>query len=341
MNRFFCVVLSLAVVLGGIVGCDTVKHSNPLSAQAVEITKGTMTITSVPDTANVKVGGQLIGTTPIVHEVLAGTYTVVVGKVGYYDSTLTVSVVAGENTSVHVKLVPEPAPVPVLLIDPISLNFGTTDVGPKTISVSNTGTGTLNWSATESASWLSITPASGNTNSGTVNVTVNRAGLTPNNYNTTIAFTSNGGNASVTVTMTVPEPEPTCITLLSNTRGIGAGEGTASGNMLVQLAAWELSGGSMAGATPYITVSCSDNQKWYLLVYRSAGGESQRIEFTGPGEHQICGPLPNNFLGLYIGVETGNVRAHKVAVCGCAITPAARYVELPVPPIHHQEQPLN
>ena len=77
---------------------------------------------------------------------------------------------------------------PALSVAPASLSFGGTAGGPspaaKTLSVGNAGGGTLSWSASESASWLSLSPASG-TNSGTITVTPDITGLAAGTYTTT------------------------------------------------------------------------------------------------------------------------------------------------------------
>ena len=52
--------------------------------------------------------------------------------------------------------------------------------GPQRFFVENSGGGTLNWTASENLSWLSLSPRSG-TNSGAVTVTASGAGLAPDN----------------------------------------------------------------------------------------------------------------------------------------------------------------
>ncbi len=56
----------------------------------------------------------------------------------------------------------------------------------QTFAVSNTGGGTLNWSVSDNAGWLSCSPASG-TDSGTVTVSVDITGLTAGTYSGTIS----------------------------------------------------------------------------------------------------------------------------------------------------------
>ncbi|MCP5048963.1 MAG: hypothetical protein GY940_17465, partial [bacterium] len=67
------------------------------------------------------------------------------------------------------------------------------DSESQTFSISNSGCGTLNWSVTDNAGWLSCSPASGS-NSGTVTVTVNGNGLSKGVYQGTVSVS--GSNAS-------------------------------------------------------------------------------------------------------------------------------------------------
>jgi len=90
--------------------------------------------------------------------------------------------------------------MPMLSVTPTTLDFGTTQTS-LTFQITNTGSGTLNWSVAESPdkAWItSVVPAGGN-GSGTVTVTVDRSLLAGASDSGTIAVTSNGGNANVAV----------------------------------------------------------------------------------------------------------------------------------------------
>ena len=56
-------------------------------------------------------------------------------------------------------------PIPVISLVPTSLAFSATQGGSnpaaQVVNISNVGTGTLNWSVSSTASWLSIATASG------------------------------------------------------------------------------------------------------------------------------------------------------------------------------------
>lgn len=96
--------------------------------------------------------------------------------------------------------------VPVLSVSPSSLNFDSTKT-QLSFSINNTGSGSLTWSDSSSQSWMTISPKSG-TNTGTVNVTVNRIGLSSGNYSGNVNLISNGGNTNVSIAMSVAQPSP-------------------------------------------------------------------------------------------------------------------------------------
>ena len=135
----------------------------------------------------------------------SGTVTVQISRSGMssgtYDDIISVTSNSG-NQSVSVSMT-VPAESTVLSISPTSLDFGTTSTS-EAFNISNSGTGTLSWSVSESVSWItSVSPSSG-TNSGNVTVQISRSGMSPGTHNGTISVASNGGNQSVSVSMTVP-----------------------------------------------------------------------------------------------------------------------------------------
>jgi uncharacterized protein (TIGR03437 family) len=80
---------------------------------------------------------------------------------------------------------------------------------PASIAISNTGTGTLAWSASESATpaWLTVSAASGATPAA-VTANVNAAGLKAGSYPGTITVTSGSQQKTVAVTLTVVPSAP-------------------------------------------------------------------------------------------------------------------------------------
>ncbi len=90
----------------------------------------------------------------------------------------------------------------VLAVAPTTLLFRGEAEGPspapQTVSISNTGRGTLNWNVTDNAPWLSVSPATG-TQTGTLLVSINSAGLAAGTYNAVMAVNGNAGNAPRTI----------------------------------------------------------------------------------------------------------------------------------------------
>ena len=103
-------------------------------------------------------------------------------------------------------------PTPLIDLDKSQLNFycGTSSSTPssQTLSISNTGTGTLNWTVTDNAGWLSCTPVSG-TDSGIVTVSVDHSALAAGTYPGIITVSDpNASNSpqTVSVNLTVYAP---------------------------------------------------------------------------------------------------------------------------------------
>ncbi|MDP8239170.1 MAG: choice-of-anchor D domain-containing protein [Candidatus Hatepunaea meridiana] len=126
---------------------------------------------------------------------------------GSYNGTITVDPNVGANKTVSVQMTV--APQPELSLSESSLDFGSTD-NEKTFTITNSGVGTLEWAITVDENWLSASPTSGTTTTGSsvVTITVDRDGLSDGSYNGTITVDPNVGvNKTVSVQMTVPPPE--------------------------------------------------------------------------------------------------------------------------------------
>jgi hypothetical protein len=98
---------------------------------------------------------------------------------------------------------------PTIGVSPSSLSFTATAGGAnpanQTVSITNTGTGTLNWTASDNAAWLTVSPASG-TAPSTLTASVSIAGLAAGTYNGAITISATGATnspVSVPVTLTV------------------------------------------------------------------------------------------------------------------------------------------
>lgn len=124
-------------------------------------------------------------------------------------ATFAVEVPTGSD-SINVML----APASTIAVAPASLQFAYTTTGavpaPQSVHLSNTGGGTLAWSAVTDASWLAVTPSSG-TAPSTLSVSVSPAGLSAGTYLASIEISAAGATNSpvaVAVTLTVTATGP-------------------------------------------------------------------------------------------------------------------------------------
>ncbi|HEX3747728.1 MAG TPA: FG-GAP-like repeat-containing protein [Bryobacteraceae bacterium] len=107
------------------------------------------------------------------------------------------------------------APAPALAVSPTQLQFadvaGGATPAAQTIAISNSGTGTLNWTASSDSSWLAVAPPSGS-GPAHLSVSVSPAGLTPGAYTGHVQIVSSGASNSpqnVTVSLAISFPSGT------------------------------------------------------------------------------------------------------------------------------------
>ena len=105
-------------------------------------------------------------------------------------------------------------PQSALAVTSSSLQFAYTVGGAtpdaQTVQISNSGTGTLAWTATASDTWLSVSPASG-TAPSTLTIAVSPAGLAAGTYTGSVQIAATGASntpASIGVTLTVTDVAP-------------------------------------------------------------------------------------------------------------------------------------
>ena len=98
-------------------------------------------------------------------------------------------------------------PAPALSVTPDTLDFSS-DNNDLSITIRNSGGGTLIWSVGESVDWLGVSPTNGQatTENDVVTVTIDRTDLSPGTYSGNISVTSNGGNTTVAAVMEVVAP---------------------------------------------------------------------------------------------------------------------------------------
>src|SRR6185436_2875050 len=108
---------------------------------------------------------------------------------------------------------------PVIARNPASISFSAIQNGAnpssQTVTVTNSGSGTLSWTAASSVPWLTINggAAASGTNTGSFAVGVNSSGLSVGNYAGTVTIAAMGATntpQSTTVTLSVTAaPTPT------------------------------------------------------------------------------------------------------------------------------------
>lgn len=171
-------------------------------------------------------------------------------------------------------------------LSPVSFQFTATPGGsnpaPQTLRIGNGGGNTLNWSATDDASWLTLSSTSGSISPGggqNVTLVVNIAGLTAGTYNATITVTDpNATNSPQTaaVTLTLQTPQKPTISLNPTTFQFTATQGGSNPSSQT------LNIGNTGNAT--LNWRASDNVTWLTLSPTSgsivAGGNQNVTLFV-------------------------------------------------------------
>ena len=143
----------------------------------------------------------------------AGTVTVTIDTAGLSDGTYTGIVTVASNygtkTGTITVDVQSTQVDPKLCANP-EHNFGSVQKGQTrtwTFDVTNCGTGTLTWTASDNREWITVSPTSG-TDAGTVTVAIGTASLTPGTHTGTVTVESNGGTKTGTITVKVKGSQP-------------------------------------------------------------------------------------------------------------------------------------
>ena len=209
---------------------------------------------------------------------------------------------------------PGPPPPPALSVTPASLSFsgiaGGASPAAKTLTVSNTGGGTLSFAATDNVPWLTVTPASG-TAPRDLSVAVNTAGLTSGTHTATVTVDGAGVAGSpkqIPVTLTLDPPQPPALSVTPANLAFAVVEGGAAPG------AKSLSVANTGGST--LSFTTSDDAAW--LSASPASG-------TAPATITVS----VNPAGLTRGTYSGNVRVDSGGASG---SPATIPVTLTVSP---------
>ncbi|HEY6348997.1 MAG TPA: family 16 glycoside hydrolase [Candidatus Angelobacter sp.] len=204
-----------------------------------------------------------------------------------------------------------------------SLSFaavtGGANPSAQNVAVSNSGTGTLNWTAGSNAGWLNVSPASG-ANAGTLQVSANIAGLVAGTYTGTVTVSATGANNS---------PQPIGVTLLVSSPILGVGPSSVAfaafqgqGNpapsplTITNLGAGAVNWTASVGPnTPWLTLSGSSGTAPSSINVQanttglSAGSYSGSVTVNAPGalsSPQVV-PVTLNLSGLLMS-STGTLQ---------------------------------
>ncbi len=133
---------------------------------------------------------------------------------GTYSATITITDPNATNSpqTVPVSLNITAVPKPTISFSPSSFTFSATEGGSnpanQTLEIWNSGSGTLNWSVSDNATWLSLSPASGSSTGeqDSVILSVNTSGMTVGTYTATITISASGATntpQTLTVNLTI------------------------------------------------------------------------------------------------------------------------------------------
>jgi len=190
----------------------------------------------------------------------SGTVTVNVNRSGLsdgnYNGTVSVTSNGGnKNVSISIQVEPQISVTPTSLTN--SCQEGN-NASSQSFEVWNSGDGTLSYSISDNATWLSCSPISGTSTGEQDTITVNysTSGLSDGNYSAEITISDpNASNSPQTIQVNltvIPEPEPTiCLNPTSLSPSCEEGEDASSQNFQV----WNCGDGTLS-------YSISDNATW-------------------------------------------------------------------------------
>lgn len=201
-----------------------------------------------------------------------------------YNATITIAATSPTSASyqIPVSLTVLP-PSPTIGKSVASLSFVAMEGGAnptsQSFTITNTGKGTLNWSVTDNAAWLSVSPNSGTTTieSDVVTVSVNSSNLATSTYYGTILITdpaasNNPQQIPVTLAVTAPQSSTAELSWDPNTESDLAGykvyAGTSSRSYGPPI--------DVGNVTSFKVINLAKGQTYYFAVtaYNTSGAES-------------------------------------------------------------------
>lgn len=197
---------------------------------------------------------------------------------GTYNSAITVSATGASSVTVPVSFIVTAAPVPPAIgTSPTSLSFtaqqGGSNPAAQTVNVSNTGGGTLTWSASGNAAWLSLSPAAG-TGNGAITLTAATGSLSAGSYSAVVTVSGTGTSSKtvpVTFTVTAPPAQPKISMSPSSLAFNATAGGSNPSNQNIVIT---------NSGTGTLTWSATDNANW-LTATQSGNSVVASVNVTG------------------------------------------------------------
>ncbi len=237
--------------------------------------------------------------------------------VGTYTDTITVSATDAVPVAIPVTFTVTAAPVPPAIgASPLSVSLtaqqNSSTAVTQSVNISNTGGGTLTWTASETAPWLSVSPASG-TGTGTITVSATAGSLSPGTLSASVNLSAPGAaSKTIPVSFTVTAaPVPSAISITPSSLSFTATQSAA--NPATQTLSLKNSGGGT------LTWSITDNQNW-VTVGTTTGTTTTETDSV---------PISINTSGLQANTYTASI---TVTATGASNTPQTIPVTLTVNP---------
>lgn len=227
---------------------------------------------------------------------------------GTYSGAITVAATGATSKTLPVSLTINPAPTatPVIGLSTTGLTFNGTAGGSnpatQSFTVSNTGSGTLTWTASDNAAWLALSPVSG-TNAGTVSASVNLSGLAAGTYNATVTLAATGATTK-TVPVTLVVTAPTAGGTISFTPTTLSFSGSVGGSNPASKAVSLTNPGSGT-----LTWTMSDDAAW--LTVTPVSGTTTTETDTLTASVNLSGLAAGTYTGLITITASGSSNSPK------------------------------
>lgn len=242
---------------------------------------------------------------------------------GSYSGNIQLSASGVSNVSVPVALTVTQGTA-TLAVAPKSLNFqylpGGNAPSAQSVTITNAGSGTLAWTATDSDSWVGLSPANGNA-PGTLAVSINPANLAAGSYSSTIQITAAGAAgspATVAVTLVVQAAQgPGTIAAVLNAAGDQPGFASATWvsvfgtNLAPTTDSWQ-AGSFVNGALP----TSLDG------VSVTINGQPAYVSFISPGQINVLAPDDPATGAVQVQVTSGQQQSNSFSTQKSQVAPA-------------------